>query len=182
MAVLRKILPLLIFCTVLFCGCGKPATMKHPLMQKGTQYRNDGNYKLALEFYRNCLKKHPDSPEVILALAQLYDEYLDQPIPALFYYDEYLKNPPQGVDTTLAKNSRELVYSRLSRKFERSSTAVVKLQQEKTALIRQNELLRRYVRQLKNNLQALQKRSTPQKSEKKRSPGKPAKNTKPVKR
>ena len=168
MAVLRKILPLLIFCTVLFCGCGKPATMKHPLMQKGTQYRNDGNYKLALEFYRNCLKKHPDSPEVILALAQLYDEYLDQPIPALFYYDEYLKNPPHGVDTTLAKNSRELVYSRLGRKFERSNTAVIKLQQEKAALTRQNELLRRYVQQLKNSLnKALKNKKTPPKAEKK---------------
>lgn len=168
MAVLRKILPLLIFCTVLFCGCNKPATMKHPLMQKGTQYRNDGNYKLALEFYRNCLKKHPDSPEVILALAQLYDEYLDQPIPALFYYDEYLKNPPPGVDTTLAKNSRDLVYSRLGRKFERSSTAVIKLQQEKAALTRQNELLRRYVQQLKNSLnKALKNKKTPPKAEKK---------------
>ncbi len=168
MAVLRKILPLLIFCTVLFCGCGKPATMKHPLMQKGTQYRNDGNYKLALEFYRNCLKKHPDSPEVILALAQLYDEYLDLPIPALFYYDEYLKNPPPGVDTTLAKNSRELVYSRLGRKFERSSTAVIKLQQEKADLARQNELLRRYVQQLKNSLnKALKNKKTPPKAEKK---------------
>ena len=182
MAVLRRILPLLLI-VFLFCGCGKPATMKHPLMQKGTQYRNEGNYKLALEFYRNCLKKHPDSPDVILALAELYDENLDQPIPALFYYDEYLKNPPPGVDTTLAKNSRELVYARLGRQFERSSTAVVKLKQEKAVLSRQNELLRRYVRQLQNSLRTAlaAKKEQPQKQAKQSKQTKQPAAKKPVK-
>ena len=151
MAVLRKLLPLLLM-VFLFCGCGKPATMKHPLMQKGTQYRNDGNYKLALEFYRNCLKKHPDSPEVMLALAELYDENLDQPIPALFYYDEYLSNPPPGADVSIAQNARALVYARLGRTFERQSQTTESLQKEKAELLKKNELLNRYIRQLQQQL------------------------------
>jgi tetratricopeptide (TPR) repeat protein len=174
MAVLRKLLPLLL-AVFLFCGCGKPATMKHPLMQKGTQYRNEGNYKLALEFYRNCLKKHPDSPEVILALAELYDENLDQPIPALFYYDEYLKNPPRGADISVARNARSLVYARLGRSFARQSQTAKNLQKETADLQKKNELLNRYIRQLQQQLRAaLKRQNTPSKTEKKAKTVKPA--------
>ena len=157
MAVLRKMLPLLLIGLLFFCGCKKTATLKHPLMQKGAQYQAEGNYNLALEFYRNCLKKYPDSPQVILALAQLYDEHLDQPIPALFYYDEYLNNLPPGADKTLAENSRQLVYSRLGRTFERQSSALLKLQKEKEQLTQQNELLRRYVRNAQQQLIQMKK-------------------------
>ena len=157
MAVLRRILPLFFFCLLLLCGCGKPATMRHPLMQKGTQYRDEGNYELALQFYQNCLKKHPDSPEVILALAQLYDENLNQPIPALFYYDTYLKNPPPRADKTLVENSRALVFARLARSFERESSAVIQLQKEKAELARQNKMLHRYILQLQKRLHSAEK-------------------------
>ena len=144
MAVLRRILPLVLL-LFLFCGCGKPATMKHPLMVKGTQYLKEGNIKLAREFYENCLKKNPDSPEVILALASLYDEHLNKPIQALFYYDSYLENPPPGADLELVRNARHLVYRRLGRLMERENGHTDALQKEIATLRTQNNLLKRYI-------------------------------------
>ena len=95
------------------------------------------------------MDKHPRSPEVILALAQLYDEHLDQPLKALFYYDEYLENPPGGADLELIKNSRELVYARLGRTFERENRRISALQEENTELRRQNNALKAYIGQIR---------------------------------
>jgi len=155
-AVLRRILPALLLTGLLLCGCGRPAGKNHPLMIKGTQYRNEGNYGLALKFYLNCREKHPRSPEVTLALAQLYDENLDQPMPAWFYYEEYLRDPPEGADLTLVRNARDLVRLRLGRVLEKDSAALAELRKENADLRKQNALLRRYVTQL-------QKRTSPPK-------------------
>ena len=123
LAVLRRILPVLLLGCLLLCGCGRPAGKNHPLMIKGTQYRNAGNYGLALKFYLSCREKHPRSPEVTLALAQLYDENLDQPMPAWFYYEEYLRDPPEGADLTLVRNARDLARLRLGRMLEKESAS-----------------------------------------------------------
>ena len=114
-------------------------------MVKGTQYLNEGNTKLAREFYENCLKKNPDSPEVILALASLYDEHLNKPIQALFYYDAYLENPPPGADLELVRNARHLVYRRLGRLMERENGHTAALQKEIATLRTQNNQLKRYI-------------------------------------
>ena len=151
MAVLRRILPLLAV-IFLFCGCRKPADMRHPLMVKGTQYRDEGNHTLALQFYQNCWKKNPDSPQVILALAQLYDENLDDPLSAVYFYDLYLQAPPPHSDLVLVKNSRELAYRRMAKNFEKESSSLKELQAENAELKRQLTLMRRYVIQLQNRL------------------------------
>ena len=149
MAVLRRILPLLA-AVFLFCGCGKTADMRHPLMIRGTQYREEGNYTLALQFYQNCWKKNPDSPQVILALAQLYDENLNDPLSALYFYDLYLQNPPPHADLVLVKNSRQLARSRAAKIFEKENSSLLELQKENAELKRQLTLLRRYVIRLQN--------------------------------
>ena len=155
MAVLRRLLPVFLLSIALLCGCGRPAGKNHPLMLKGTQYRNEGNYGLALKFYRACWEKHPRSPEVVLALAQLYDENLNQPVQAWFFYEEYLNNPPEGADLTLARNARDLVRLRLGRVLEKDSTALAELQKENADLRKQLALLRRYILQLRSRPRTL---------------------------
>ena len=163
MAVLRKLLPLLI-AAFLFCGCGKPASMNHPLMKKGTEYRDEGKYDLALQFYKNCLKKHPDSPDVMLAIAQLCDEGLNDPVTALYYYEEYLKIAPAQSDLELVKNSRDLVRRRLGRMLERETGSLERLEKENLQLKKQNDLLRRVIINLRKQMRALR---TPVKTDKK---------------
>lgn len=163
MAVLRKLLPLLI-AAFLFCGCGKPASMNHPLMKKGTEYRDEGKYDLALQFYKNCLKKHPDSPDVMLAIAQLCDEGLNDPVTALYYYEEYLKIAPAQSDLELVKNSRDLVRRRLGRMLERETGSLERLEKENLQLKKQNDLLRRVIINLRKQMRALR---TPVKPDKK---------------
>ena len=150
MAVLRRLLPVFLASVFLLCGCGRPAGRNHPLMLKGAQYRNEGKYGLALKFYRACWEKHPHSPEGVLALAQLYDENLNQPVQAWFFYEEYLSNPPAGADLTLVRNARDLVRLRLGRVLEKDSTALAELQKENASLRRQLALLRRYVSSLRS--------------------------------
>jgi len=101
-------------------------------------------------YWAVCWEKHPRSPEVILALAQLYDENLNQPMQAWFFYEEYLKNPPAGADLTLVRNARDLVRLRLGRLLEKDSAALAELQKENASLRSQLALLRRYVTRLRS--------------------------------
>lgn len=146
MAVLRKMLPLLLLLfLLLLTGCEKNIS-KHPLYLRGSQLRAEGNYPLALEYYLNCYRKYPNSPEVLLAIAQMYDEHLDNIPGALYFYSEYLKAAPPGMGEE-AERSISLLRSRWERSIEDGSKVIRDLRQENALLRGQVSALKRLIQE-----------------------------------
>ncbi|MCQ2352058.1 MAG: RsmE family RNA methyltransferase [Victivallaceae bacterium] len=96
-AVLRKFLMLLMILFV-FAGCEKDVTQSG-YMTKGRDYCNKGDFLLAEKFFRYAALKYPAAPEPAFALAALYEESLDEPYGAVYFYRQGLKHlPPDHVD------------------------------------------------------------------------------------
>ncbi len=114
LAVLRH-LALIALLAIGIAGCGRGDAGKNPLMLKGDKYRAEGNYALAENFYLKMWEHQPNSPVVLRALAALYDEALDQPINACFFYDRCLKLlPAEHPDRESLLRCRELVARRIA--------------------------------------------------------------------
>ncbi len=77
--------------TFLLTGCGEGAAEKNPLLVKGAKLRESGDVQSARRFFRQAVAVYPERPEVYLALAQLCDEDLDDPLEALYCYRMYLQ-------------------------------------------------------------------------------------------
>ena len=116
LAVLRKFLPavLLVLIVCLSGGCGRDVT-RHPLVRKGDYCRDAGDPRAALVFYRRALEKYPNSPELFMKLATLYDEVLDEPLAAAWFYSEYLRTAPDSPDRESVAGLRKAALERLYR-------------------------------------------------------------------
>ena len=92
-AVLRKLLVIALLALFL-AGCGERDVGATPLMVKGNRCRDAGDAPLAEKYYLRASHKYPDAPEPLLALAALYDEELNRPLEALYFYRQYLERLP----------------------------------------------------------------------------------------
>lgn len=99
--------------TVLF-GCSERDAAKHPFARKGDYYRAAGDPALAAKFYRRAAEKFPDSPVLALKLATLYDETLDDPLAAAWFYSEYLRLAPDSEERETVAAYRRAVLKRLA--------------------------------------------------------------------
>ena len=94
---LRMLGVLLLTAVMLFtAGCGEEAIGKNPLMLKGAKMREKGEYETARRYFRQVIAVHPERPEPYLALAELCDENLDDPLEALYCYRMYLQLTPDN--------------------------------------------------------------------------------------
>ena len=121
LAVLKKFLlaALLIGAVGVFCGgCGRREVSRNPLVRKGDYCRDTGDAASALNFYRRALEKYPNSPELFLRLASLYDEELDDPLGAAWYYSEYLRVAPNSPDRESVDIQRRAALEKLKRALE----------------------------------------------------------------
>ena len=144
LAVLRKCLSvfILIGIAVFLCGgCGREAA-RHPLVHKGDYCRDTGDAKAALNFYRRALEKYPNSPVLYMRLAILYDESLNDPLAAAWYYSEYLRVDPESPERETVEACRRAALERLRQMDEntiRQAAETEKLRQR----VRQLETERR---------------------------------------
>ena len=120
LAVLRKFVFALFLACVVFgvCGgCGRDVS-RHPLVRKGDYCRDLGDAPAALNFYRRALEKHPNSPVLFLKLATLYDEALNDPLAAAWYYSEYLRTAPESPEREVVVTCRRAALERARRMDE----------------------------------------------------------------
>ena len=142
-AVLRQFVGALLIALFL-AGCA-PEAVKDPFFKKAERARNSGNYQSALSFYRRALYRHPNEPEIYIKIASLCDESLDDPVAALFYYDEYLKMVPvESANAESIKKLRDLVEQRLLRRAMKNmpvSPELEKLRRDNAYLLKMNHAL-----------------------------------------
>lgn len=154
-AVLRRMLTVVaLIGLTLFAGCGKESTLdKHPLKIKADSYRSAGNAELAEKFYLRLFRQKPDSPEVSLLLANFYDEEVDDPAAAWFFYRNYLRSMPgEFAGREEVERCLELARNRLGKSDDQE-----KLRQENAMLQRQNDFLRKTVANLNRQLNEAKK-------------------------
>ena len=116
LAVLKNLAVAVLFCAVLavLCGCSERNAEKHPFTRKGDYYRAAGDPALAAKFYRRAAEKFPDSPALALKLATLYDEALDDPLAAAWFYSEYLRLAPDPGERDTVAAYRRAVLKRVA--------------------------------------------------------------------
>lgn len=73
-------------------GCDRGG---NPLVAKGNNLRQSNDLQGAKNFYLRAVAQNPDNPAAYLALAQLCDEDLNEPLEAIHAYKMYLKVLPQ---------------------------------------------------------------------------------------
>ena len=78
--------------SLFICGCGDGV---NPLIIKGNSLRQSNDAKGARDCYLRAIAMDPDNPEAYLALAQVCDESLNDPLQAIYAYQMYLKVIPQ---------------------------------------------------------------------------------------
>lgn len=148
LAVLRKLVfTLLLVCAVAaVCGgCGRDVS-HHPLVRKGDYCRDLGDAPAALNFYRRALEKHPNSPVLFLKLATLYDEALNEPLAAAWFYSEYLRTAPESPERETVAVCRRAALERARRMDEntlRQNAAMEKLRARVRQLEAENRRLER---------------------------------------
>lgn len=124
LAVLNRLIPVLLLLCLLLpaAGCRKKADIrKHPLMIRAERCRAEGEPVLALRFYKRVLHQRPDSPLVQLKLATLCDEVLNDPVAALYHYNEFLALAPSSPDAPAVEGYRLMARAKLLRELKRES-------------------------------------------------------------
>ena len=149
-AVLRQIMALLAV-VFLFAGC-TPDPAKDPFVRKAERARGKGDYVTSLNFYRRAASRHPESHYIYWQMANLCDESLDDPLAALFYYNEFLKfAPADSPYIASARSCRILARKRLLRRLgrEENDSETERLRTENARLRRVNAGLRHIIRNRK---------------------------------
>lgn len=87
-------------CIFCFCGCSD-VDNNHPMLKKAVQSIRMGEYRNAEICYKKYLEKNPKAASVHLALAQLYDEHLEEYLLAIYHYKEALRLQPDAGEETV---------------------------------------------------------------------------------
>ncbi|MBR2344518.1 MAG: RsmE family RNA methyltransferase [Lentisphaeria bacterium] len=123
-----------------FCGCEKAGIDKNPLMIKGAKLRDSGDYDHARRYFRQAVALNPETPEAYLALAQLCDEHLDDPLEALYCYRMYLQyTPPDAPEHQAVKALCAMLEKRAVEKY----ADIAALKSENAALLEQIAAMKR---------------------------------------
>ncbi len=81
--------------TMVFSGCDFGGNRKHPLMVKALRYKNEGDYEKAVKYLEEYLLINPKSYSMHYALAEIYDDNLNDDFLAVYHYREFLKYAPK---------------------------------------------------------------------------------------
>lgn len=127
---------------VCFTGCNRDYVGKensHPLFAKAVSYKTSQNYLKAAESYEGFLAQCPKSAKAHRELAELYADYLNEYVKAIYHYEKYmdyaaLSNADRQDNRRIVDSLKQKFYE----KYQRDSGQVPMSQDEKESL--QNQL------------------------------------------
>lgn len=135
----------------LLAGCSSGDPAKHPAWLRAERARASGDHRRAAEEFTRLLTLRPDAVRAHLELAQLYDEYLDEPFRAAWHYEAYLAAVPDSPEAAslraLARHARRAALDRWLLGEDNPTAAVdggdpVRLAREVAILRNENRILR----------------------------------------
>jgi|HubBroStandDraft_6_1064221.scaffolds.fasta_scaffold77070_3 tetratricopeptide (TPR) repeat protein len=119
---------------------------------RAQKFSEQQDFQAAAEFYKKTLSVNPDFAKAHLELGLLSDEKLGDPITAIYHYRRYLELRPDSEKRQLVEDFIERAKLSLAAKLPQSSVAdpgeLVRLQNDKAALLQENAMLRSRVAEL----------------------------------
>lgn len=113
-----------------------------------------GDFHLAANAYEKLLGEAPQAARLHLELAQLYEEKLSDPLPAIYHYRQYVRLEPNAERRQVVENFIGRAQLALAAKLPTAPGTepgeLVRLQTEKAALMQENASLRLRVTELEN--------------------------------
>jgi tetratricopeptide (TPR) repeat protein len=152
-------LPVVVGLAVLLgTGCGQSGGLadadpgRSPYFQKAKKSYEARDYPAAAGFYQQALQVDPQLARAHLELGLLYDEKLGDPIGAIYHYRQFLELEPKSDKRQLVEDFIERAKLSLASKLPQSPAIdpgdLVRLQNEKAALMQENANLRAHVAEL----------------------------------
>ncbi len=156
-------LALLLLCAV-GCDFRGGAESAHPLFKNAEAARENGKYQEATDFFHRYLEVRYDSPQTHLRLATLYDENLDEPLQAVYHYQQFLhystNSPEREQVKKWLKAAKRKYYLHARLKYndpedvEMLKNSLEKNRAKLTRTITQNRQLLNYIEGIKKQLAA----------------------------
>lgn len=87
-----------VWASLVALGCS-PAAMdaredRDPMIRRARSLKNAQNYQGAVELYNKALDRRPNMARAHLELANVYDQYLEDDVRAIYHYQRYLELRP----------------------------------------------------------------------------------------
>ncbi|MFW5802816.1 MAG: LysM peptidoglycan-binding domain-containing protein [Verrucomicrobiota bacterium] len=112
----RALVFLLSVCVLVsLAGCSSEnsrADRQNPFYRQGLKLQEEQRFERAAEAFERCLRHAPDSVLAHLQLAMLYEDRLDEPVRALYHYQQYLSKG--GSSAPMAQESMAQLQNRLA--------------------------------------------------------------------
>lgn len=149
--------PLVLILAIL-CGCGERSA-DDPRLRLAEKCRQDGDFPAAERQLRRYLQSYPETAEVHLKLASLYDESLNDPLGAAYHYREYLRLNPGSPQSEAVQTWLDAARNRCPAKDSRQNAAEQLKQLEQLA--RENASLRQLALRLQQELTRTKRQNLP---------------------
>lgn len=109
------ILALLVLGAVcLFSACAPvPEGTRHPLFIKAVKLKKQERFQEAAETFEKCLRQSPGNRPAHVHLGMLYEDHLDDPITALYHYQQAAGNGAEDAHAQFARHAADALLERL---------------------------------------------------------------------
>ena len=153
-----RLFPLCVSAVLIFLvSCGPPSENAHPAFKRGVNKMDDEEYKEAAENFEKYLTFNYNSSRTHYKLAELYNDYLDDPFLAVYHFRQYLKIKPDASDREIITTWIESAEEKMVEKIRERNPDYVS--EDQVIQLRENNAkYREYLIKLKNNNAALRKK------------------------
>ena len=130
-------------------GCDKNSgTMEEreerdPNILSGQQYMDQGNYDAAIQEFKLAMVQEPRMARPHLDLATIYQNYVYNPIHAIYHYDRYLELRPESEKSEFILEQRQKVFNKFAQTLVDNLPEVQNMLKERNTLVQQNNDLKR---------------------------------------
>ena len=157
--IVRRLLPVAVAAMlVISTGCERAAPASGADAEQEVNYQRakklyeQQDFPAAAEFYKKTLSVNPDFSKAHLELGMLSEDKLGDPIAAIYHYRRYLELRPDSEKRQLVEDFIERAKLSLAVKLPQSPLVdpndLLRLQNEKAALLQENAMLRSRVAEL----------------------------------
>lgn len=116
---------------------------RDPNILSGQQYMDQGNYDAAIQEFKLAMVQEPRMARPHLDLATIYQNYVYNPIHAIYHYDRYMELRPESEKSEFILEQRQKVFNKFAQTLVDNLPEVQKVLQERNTLIQQNNELKR---------------------------------------
>ncbi len=142
---------------IFLVSCGPPNEKAHPAFQNGVKYKKNEEYRKAAGSFEKYLIFNYTNPQTHYELAELYNDYLDDPFFTVYHFRQFLKYKPDSPERDTIQAWIESAEEKLVERIRQRNPDFTS-EEEVQRLKEYNEKYRIFLVKLKNKNAALRKK------------------------